>query len=364
MSAFMKKKSGSSPVKTGGMFFRAKKHMASRLTDSSIGRQTVIKFFGHSGDSLLQSVQSVAEYVEGKEFAKQLMVDIMKIVGKVGLLYSNKVVSEESFEPIVPSLLEMASNLQYNLDLKDSSSRDGRAVADAFEKLHKILFNLIKDHMQEKNSAKLTHVCDYLKSSKHLDALFTDPHLEAQRITMHTHISRLVDPFSAEMEATNKNLREQSQKRFDKLSGLVANPTFPAFMRDIETRRIVTSWIMEGDSRDSVSQQHLFGCDFYVAVLDFKSITSKPILTISTEDFVRKDIFDPAVARIASLFEMLFEDSFKTCEAFEGLKEELRILELRLHIDVEEHHHEEEDNRQSVHDPGAGLGMKDLSLED
>lgn len=190
----MKKKSGSSPVKTGGMFFRAKKHMASRLTgtcggvlahpssggggrtrkelpskrastkrnypltpapaspraDSSIGRQTVIKFFGHSGDSLLQSVQSVAEYVEGKEFAKQLMVDIMKIVGKVGLLYSNKVVSEESFEPIVPSLLEMASNLQYNLDLKDSSSRDGRAVADAFEKLHKILFNLIKDHMQEK----------------------------------------------------------------------------------------------------------------------------------------------------------------------------------------------------------------------
>lgn len=56
---------------------------------------------------------------------------------------------------------------------------------------------------------------------------------------------------------------------------------------------------------------------------------------------MRKDIFDPAVARIASLFEMLFEDSFKTCEAFEGLKEELRILELRLHIDVEEHHHEE-----------------------
>jgi hypothetical protein len=48
-----------------------------------------------------------------------------------------------------------------------------------------------------------------LKSSKHLDALFTDPHLEAQRITMHTHISRLMDPFSAEMEATNKNLREQ-----------------------------------------------------------------------------------------------------------------------------------------------------------
>lgn len=24
----------------------------------------------------------------------------------------------------------------------------------------------------------------------------------------------------------------------------------------------------------------------------------------------------------------------------------------------------QEDNRQSVHDPGAGLGMKDLSLED
>jgi hypothetical protein len=399
MSSFAKAKA--KEKKQGSTFFRAKKYMASRLTESSMGRQTIIKFFGHSGDSLLQCVQDVACQLKGKEFASALMVDIMKVVGKVGLLYQNKTISEEAFKDVVPHLLEVASQFQYALELRDASARDMRPVADAFRKLYETTFGLIRSHMQEKNSSKLTTVCDYLSSADHLDPLLHDPDLEAHRVTMQTHISRLMDPYASEMAETNKFLRLESQKRHDKLAKLVSSPTFPSFMRDIETRQIVTSWIMTGtgghrDSghRDSVTSQHLYGADFYCAILDFKTVTSKPIVktrssqifqkylspgckkpigvltptevseiddTIACAEFVSKSIFDGAVNRIESLFELLFQDSFVDSDAFDGLKNELRNLELRLHIDVEEHLHE--DDRHSVHDPAALEAMKGMHLK-
>jgi len=366
--------------------------MASRLVDSSMGRQTIVKFFGHSGDSLLQTVQAVAEIVHGGEFAKSLMVDIMKITGKIGLLLSNKTIKEEAFQPVVPFLLDVASAFQYNLDLKDASQRGSKLVSESMEALYETTFNLIKSHMQEKNAAKLTRVCEYLASSAHLEPLFHDQALEAHRITMQTHINRLMNPYSDEMSATNKHLRAASKKRYEKLTKLCEKPRFATFMAAVETRPIVTGWIGEMGNRDSVSGQHLFACDFYCNVLDFKTISGrnmikgragqifakhlregckKPIGVLTCSelekiedmvdgDNVRKDVFDVAAGRVKSLFDVLFEESFLESEAFKGLKVELTSLELRLHIDVD--HDEHEEDRDSVHDPEA-LGLQGIKLK-
>ncbi len=67
MSSFLQKK------KTGSATFRAKKYLASRLADSSSGRATIVKFFGHSGDAVLQALQKGAEGVRGKDYGKQMM---------------------------------------------------------------------------------------------------------------------------------------------------------------------------------------------------------------------------------------------------------------------------------------------------
>lgn len=67
-----KSSSSSSSQKSGSPMFRAKKYMASRMTESSSGRSTIISLFGHSGDALMQAINSTVEHVEGKEFAKNV----------------------------------------------------------------------------------------------------------------------------------------------------------------------------------------------------------------------------------------------------------------------------------------------------
>ena len=64
--------SSGSGQKSGSPMFRAKKYMASRMTESSSGRSTIINLLGHSGDALMQAINSTVEHVEGKEFAQNL----------------------------------------------------------------------------------------------------------------------------------------------------------------------------------------------------------------------------------------------------------------------------------------------------
>ena len=78
MSSFFKsskksEKNGGSGKQKSSMSFRAKKYLASRATETSAGRSTIVKFFGTEGDNLLRALISAAEFVEGKPFAKRLL---------------------------------------------------------------------------------------------------------------------------------------------------------------------------------------------------------------------------------------------------------------------------------------------------
>ena len=122
------------------------------------------------------------------------MIDIMKIAGKIGIMFQNKILTKESFNGLPPHLFTVAVNYQGFLGERDDSRRETEPTRESMKKLYDATYALIKDHMQPKNSSKLTSIFEYLMSEEHLDSLGRDDALEAHRITLQTHIARLMDP--------------------------------------------------------------------------------------------------------------------------------------------------------------------------
>ncbi len=293
-------------------------------------------------------------------------IDIMKLSGKVGLLYQNKLISDDDLSPVMPCLASAAVNLRAALSVRDASDRRPRDVGEPVMEGYKLLYKVIKPHMQTKNSDKLTRVCEFLGSEEFLGAIMRRGDMEAVRISLGTHVGRLMEVEG--LAAANENLRRETMKRRERVKVLVQKPEFRAYMRDAAARGLVSEWIMREGGIEGMSR-----LEFYCAVLDFKAITSRPILkgragviyekfvrvgaikgigvlnvedvetmgvTLATEDFVSKGFFDVAVERVVKVMDERFAVGFVESKEYARLVEELEHLELRLHIDVDEHEHE------------------------
>ena len=144
-------------------------------------------------------------------------------------------------------------------------------------------------------------------------------------------------------------------------------------------------WIDSSQDRSSCNQ-----AEFLIAVDDFKDITSRPLMKsrasvvfdkflllgspkechgllsapevealaeqLLSLDTVRKGMFDPACSRAAAALDPLFERFFLNSPEFESLRDDLKNLDLRLHIDVDDHEHDAEHDHD--HDAAAAGGSE------
>ena len=58
------------------------------------------------------------------------------------------------------------------------------------------------------------------------------------------------------------------------------------------------------------------------------------------EDMVQKSVFDEVLGFVTSQLENEFQTGFLSSPQFQAMKDEVEVLEIRLHVDVEEHEHE------------------------
>ena len=73
--------------------FKAKKYVASKMSETASGRAVITQFIGPAGDKIFQSLRAATEHYAGAKRAKAMKVDIFKLVTKSALLYKNKVLA-------------------------------------------------------------------------------------------------------------------------------------------------------------------------------------------------------------------------------------------------------------------------------
>ena len=162
-------------------FFKAKKYVASKMSESATGRAVVTRYIGSAGDALFQSLRSATEHFAGPKRAKEMKVDIFKLVTKAALLFQNRVLTEEA---TAPARAPIASLVSLSIDVLE---RGGRSASDqvvedlglAMVAAHDVLLALLRPHIREHNWKRLTNTMTFFGDAAFLTEFLRNPEYQA-----------------------------------------------------------------------------------------------------------------------------------------------------------------------------------------
>ncbi|GMI50322.1 hypothetical protein ScalyP_jg11904 [Parmales sp. scaly parma] len=391
-------------VNNTNRLFRAKKKIASQLLNSSTGRKQTTKLIGKAGDSILTALFACVEMIEGKKFAKQFSIDLLKFVTKVALLYQNRNLNNQMMVPLSPFISEVLYTVvsTIGLDVRHGSA----AASHSGEHRSHILHNtshisanimlvhdgflpLLKTGMQEKNRERFTRTCNYLTSEKFINEFFLnvgglgDGKLKEHKMTILTNTQQMMNSSTSNRRETDQFLHNELQKRRDLLERLVKHPNYMMFKRYEKTRKSMVDWA------HSKNNSELVHClEFLFAVDEFKKINSRSLVKIRAKALVKKFLaggakkltcvvrekvvaledkveyddnlkkicFDDCCVEVNAFVEDEFVASFESSKQFVEMERELRTHEVELQVETERIRHMVSDEDDAYLGGGGGRG--------
>ena len=231
------------------MLFKAKKYMASKMTETKSGRSLIVAHFGEAGETILTYLKYAARKFSDKPTARDLKKDMMKLIAKAVLLYTNKVVTAEGATPARgPTLACMACIGDALERAAGGGTCDVPAVAKSIKEAHDALLPLLKPHVREHNWTRLTRVLGYYGAEPFVDKLLHDADYEVERLKLCSALKRLTRPFETELRATSEFLARQLRSRADGLGALVKGPTLAGFLKHDVGNNVFGKWLQESDA--------------------------------------------------------------------------------------------------------------------
>ena len=151
--------------------FKAKKHMASLMGDTKLGRKIVLDFVGDEGVQVIACMKSTALKVTDRKTAKELKHSVLKLAMKAGLLHKEKLLPFKLMKPVGRPIKNLATAFLQECTGKPAGKRDPTALVEGMALVHDLLLERFappggKPLMREKNTAKLTRVFRYYGDRK------------------------------------------------------------------------------------------------------------------------------------------------------------------------------------------------------
>ena len=122
---------------------------------------------------MLHVVPPTAKPDDSTATAKQLKVDLLKLLLKVLLLYREHIITPEALQPAKQPLLLMMDLLIETLEA-DRSKRNPAELARAMAECHDATMPLLKPNVREHNWVRLTRVFDFYGNEAFLTAFLLD----------------------------------------------------------------------------------------------------------------------------------------------------------------------------------------------
>ena len=287
------------------MLFKAKKYVASKMTETKSGRSLIVAHFGEAGDAILLYLKYSARKFSDKQTARDLKKDMLKLIAKSVLLYTNKVVTAVDATPARGPTLACMSCISDALErCTTGGSYDVDEVAKAIRAAHDALLPLLKPHVREHNWQRLTRVLGYYGDPRFVKALLTDEAYEVERLKLCAALKRLTRPFETELRATSEFQARRLRSRADGLKALVEAPTLMGFMKHDVGMDVFGKWLQESDPPGRQLLEFAYAVEYYKS-------TANPRLRPTRATQIRTKFVDAASgSSIAAtpLFETLRAD--------------------------------------------------------
>jgi len=335
---------------------RAKKKVASKLSESRAGRKVIVKFTGPSGDHIISALLSAFEKHSGRQNAKKMRLHIFKLATKCGVLYQDGQLTEESGMEAREPMASLVQQLQDQLSAP-ADRRSSAGLAAAVQELHNALLPVLTPHMKAANAAKFTEFCEYLGSTAFLEAFLMQEQYSHERDEILANMQKLASVEDSEgFEATRQFLRERMEARRRLLAQLIENPRLEDYLVHEDTAKGLKDWLVQQGGVEASN------CILFLnSVADFRSTSSRSLLqgrarTVLDkflgpsasnpvpvppevvepmsdellEGSARKDLFGPAAAMITAHLERMFDGGFRESQQFADLRNELTMVDFKL----------------------------------
>jgi hypothetical protein len=320
---------------------KVKKKMASMATGTASGRSTIVKFLGPDGYQVVEGFKSAAVKISGDEkLAKALISDVIKLVAKVGVLAQANKLTAEDVEPARQPVTDAVNDMLDLLEQEDEP-REHADLVGGLGAVHEVLCPLLRGQMKDVNLAKFSAVFAYFGGEAFLCALLNDAALASERLTVCTSLRNMVRPYETEDSA---KLQATRRRNLEGRRLMAADPKLRDFMTHAEGGQAAFQGYLGalgGGERVSTLQ-------FWLAVEDFKTIVSRPLLaaraprvadkflgaaashpagvsadvagaigdTLFGDAPVRKDVFQAAQTEAIVLLAAAFDAGFVASEQF------------------------------------------------
>jgi hypothetical protein len=251
---------------------RVKKKVATQLSKTTIGRGTVIKLLGTQGHEAVVALLNTATEVAGAAMSKELKAHIFKLIYKCGVLIQENLITREDVDPAWDQTIDMFNAILDTLETPWNESNihqlDAKKLKAKIMESHDKLIPVIKNHMKEKNSGKLTALYTFYSAENLIKTFVTSPKLLAERESVRTSLRML--------------LCADAQGDFNSYldgEGVPKGPPPPTelmgYLKEPAARKFFQSFVTE--------QGKLADLQFWLAVEDYKKLSSSSLMEDRSE---------------------------------------------------------------------------------
>jgi hypothetical protein len=251
---------------------RVKKKVATTISKTSIGRSTVIKFLGTQGHEAVVALLNTATEVESAEMSKELKAHIFKLIYKCGVLIQENLITREDVDPAWDTTIQMFNTLLDTLETPWNKSNidqlDTAKIRAKIMESHDKIMPIIKNHMKEKNSGKLTALFTFYSTDHLIVSFVTSPKLLAEREAVRTSLRMLL---CADAQGDFNGYLEGE--------GVPKGPPPPTelmgYLKEPAARVYFQSFVAE--------KEKLAVLQFWLAVEDYKKLSSTTLMADRSE---------------------------------------------------------------------------------
>lgn len=186
---------------------KLKKYFASKLSETTTGQGIIQNYISERGQAVIRALCHCMVKFSGRDIARVMRRYTYKLASKFGILYAERIISEEKLNRAREPILVLAYHLLNILncseeDRKDTSRVQGlkALITDAYVALQPLCCNLTR----QSNTERLRVVYEYLTKGEFLNFFLCSALAEQERLVISDALETEMESAAGDPEKINR----------------------------------------------------------------------------------------------------------------------------------------------------------------
>eukprot|EP01138_Halocafeteria_seosinensis_P007350 gb/GECG01007514.1/.p1 GENE.gb/GECG01007514.1/~~gb/GECG01007514.1/.p1 ORF type:complete len:471 (+),score=67.76 gb/GECG01007514.1/:1-1413(+) len=257
--------------------FKAKKFLASRISNTKYGRQKVADQLGERAQMMLGAVMSATAKFAEPSVATSIREDLIKIILKIALLWREQRITEKDAEPAQGPVVVLAQTLiEY---ITRGSAVDVTDVCELVHRVGNAAVEVLQRHMKEKNWSKIQVFKGFFGSNEFAGFFLNSSEAKEERLVFLDILQKWLPDHARRRQCSvvgcalpRVNLAGADYCIAHHAVKFSTPPVLDDFLKNSEYIKLFRSYLLE-ECPDKI-----FLLEFYFKVVDFRSLNRSNLL--------------------------------------------------------------------------------------